>query len=357
MDFVYLFLFALLLLVSLWYYLKRKKNFDAGAVLLSLYLVYAIFGILLFYDKNAIENAVFQNFSVKLFPLLFLFLCLLISFYPILSFNTKSYKGIEPPAFNLDPFAYFFILCFLLQIRSIIGHLSSGLYLVLFVDDGTAELYGQMLDSAFEGGKGVSNILNIFANMLYGFGILMFFYYLAFNKHKKLVIWGLGLGILIGIFEYAAAGQRGGMIKRSLVLIASYFLFKDYLSVKSKRIIKIFGLSIVSFMLIVFMAMSISRVGEREGGVGSSINRYAGQSVLNFDRYAFDNNGIRYGDRVFPIFKKLLLFDDVPDNFIERRVKYPYLYINDEVFITFVGDFCLDFGPFVTLLLFLFFSI
>ena len=357
MDFVFLLIYILLFFFFLLYYLKWKKNFDAGAVVVSLYLVYAVFGMLLFYDKNSMENIDFQYFSIKIFPLLYLFVCLIISFSPILLFKSKSYKGIEPPAFNLDLFACFFILCFVLQIGKIFSHLSSGLYLVLFVDDGTTELYGQMSDNASEGGKGISNILSIFANMLYGFGVLMFYYYLTLNKKKKWIIWGLGIGILIGIFEYAASGQRGGMIKRSLVLISTYFLFKDYLNVKTNKIIKMVGLSIVSFMAVVFMAMSISRFGEREGGVVSSINRYAGQAVLNFDRYAFDNNGIRYGDRVFPVFKKILQFSNVPDNYIERRAKYPYLHINDEVFVTFVGDFCFDFGPIIAFLIILLFTI
>jgi hypothetical protein len=43
----------------------------------------------------------------------------------------------------------------------------------------------------------------------------------------------------------------------------------------------------------------------------------------------------------------------VPDNFWERRNKYPNLKINDEAFISFVGDFTLDFGPYLSVILFL----
>ena len=80
-------------------------------------------------------------------------------------------------------------------------------------------------------------------------------------------------------------------------------------------------------------------------------------STSNFNNFGLDNNGLRYGDRTFPFFKEILGFDNVPKNFWERRDKYPNLTINDEVFISFVGDFTLDFGPIVTLLFFLIISI
>lgn len=357
MDFIYLTLFVLLLVFFLWGYTRKKKTFDAGSVLISLYIVYAVFAILLYYDKNSAESSVFQNFGIDPLPLLYLFIALVISFSPILLFNSKKYNGIQPPSINLDFFAWFFILCFLLQIVDIVESLSKGLYLVLFVDDGTAELYGEMIEQTSEGGKGISNILSIFANMLYGFGILMFFYYLSQPKKKRLIILGLGIGILIGMLSYAASGQRGGMIKRALLLFGSFFLFKDFLGRRVKRRIILSGAIFVSLLAIIFMSMTFSRFGEREGGASSSIARYAGQSVLNFDRYAFDNNGIRYGDRVFPLFKKLLLFDNVPSNFIERRAKYPHLYINDEVFVTYIGDFCFDFGPYIAFIIIVLFSI
>lgn len=357
MDFTYLLSFVLLLAFFLWRYTLKKKTYDAGSVLISLYIIYAVFAILLYFDKNSVDSFVFQNFGIKPLPLVYLFITLAISFSPILLYDSRKYDGIQPPSINLDYFAWFFIMCFLLQIGGIYENLSNGLYRVLFVDDGTTELYSQMIDKTSEGGKGISNILSIFANMLYGFGILMFFYYLSQPKRKKLIVWGLGIGILIGILSYAAAGQRGGMIKRALLFFGTFFLIRNFLGSKVKKWMVVSGAIFVSSLAFIFITMTISRFGERDGGTSSSIVRYAGQAVLNFDRYAFDNNGIRYGDRVFPIFKKLLLFDDVPDNFIERRAKYPRLYINDEVFVTYIGDFCFDFGPFVAFILIVLFSI
>lgn len=354
---LYLVLYALLLAFTLVFYLKRKKSFDAGAILIALYTAYAVLSVRLYNDKSSIDNYDFQDFTIRLFPLIYLFICQVISFYPILAFKPREYSRIQPPAFNLKPFAWFIIICYLLQIGYIAESLPKGLYMVLFADDGTVDLYSEVMDNQASGGIGIANIFSIFANMLYPFTVLLFFYYLSLEKRSKTILIGLGLAILIGMLEYVAKGQRGGMVKRMLLLIGTYFLFKDYLSYKINRKIKIYGLLVVSLFALFFMAMSISRFGDRDGGVLSSFNRYGGEAVINFDRYAMDDNGIRYGDRVVPLFKKILQFDNVPNNYFERRAKYPHLYINDEVFVTYVGDFCIDFGPFAAFLIIAFFSL
>lgn len=352
-----LFIFLLLLVVALIVYHRRKKNFDAGAVLISLYAVYALLAIFLFNDYSTVDNEDFQNFKVKLFPLVYLFVGLIIAFYPILSFKSKSYARIQAPAFKLDAFAWFVIVCYVLQAGYIVKNLSRGLFMVLFMDDGTLELYSEMIENQSEGGMGIANVFSIFANMLYPFTILMFYYYLSLPKRKKIILAGLGLAILIGILDYVAKGQRGGMVKRILIFIGTFFLFKDYIADHIKKKIKFWGTLAFSGLVAIFMIMSLSRFGEREGGVLSSFNRYGGEAVINFDKYAMDDNGIRYGDRVVPLFKKILQFDNVPNNFYERRLKYPNLYVNDEVFITFIGDFCIDFGPVFTFFILIFFSI
>ena len=356
MNPTYLIIYTLLFVFFFWRYIKRRKNFDIGAFVILLYLFYALLGILLVFDQTSLNDLGFQDFKIKLFPLLYLFICLIISFSPVLSYNSKSFAGIKPPRFNLDIIAWFFIFCYIFQIGTIYSNLSHGIYMILFMDDGARELYGEMLDKADTGGVGISNIFSIFGNLIYGFGILLFFYYLTLPKRNKVLIWGVGVALLIGVLEYVASGQRGGMIKRLLVILGTYFIFKDYIGEKTKKYFKLVAIIIASFLAVLFMAISISRFGEREGGVISSFNRYGGEAILNFDKYAFDNNGLRYGDRTFPMFKRMLLFENVPRNFIERRAKYPRLYINDEVFITFVGDFCLDFGPIVAFIIIALFS-
>ena len=72
---------------------------------------------------------------------------------------------------------------------------------------------------------------------------------------------------------------------------------------------------------------------------------------------SLDDNGIRYGDRTIPLFKRIVGFDNVPRNFFERRAKYPNLYLNDESFSTYVGDFAIDYGPALGLIIIIIISL
>lgn len=350
---LYLVIYVILLVISLFLYWRKRRRIDAGVIMLSLYIIYAFFSILLYKDKTF----EFQYFHISLFPLLFLFVCLMFSFSPVLSFDSLKYTGIQSPTkWYLDVIAWVIILSYVFQSGFVFSHLYSGISFILLDEDGGADLYTKMADNAASGGIGISNIFAIVGNMFYEFGILLLFYNLTLKKKNKYIIIGLSLAMIIGILTYLAAGQRGGMIKRTLVTVGTFFLLKDYIDYKTKRKVKRIGIIVIAVVSFLFMAISLSRFSNREGGVESSFNRYAGQSVLYFDQYAFDNNGIRYGDRVAPVFKRLLTFDDVPRNYMERRAKYPQLHINDEVFVTFVGDFCFDFGPVIAFLLIILFS-
>ena len=84
---------------------------------------------------------------------------------------------------------------------------------------------------------------------------------------------------------------------------------------------------------------------------------YIGQANLNFNNYGLDAGGIRYGDRTFRVFKEILGFPNVPSGPTERRFKYSNLRIDDNRFSTFVGDFTIDFGSVVAVVIFIVFSL
>lgn len=87
-----------------------------------------------------------------------------------------------------------------------------------------------------------------------------------------------------------------------------------------------------------------------------SVINYLGQCNLNFNENALNAGGIRNGDRTASKFKYYLGYDNVPVSSIPLRIKHVKLKMNDEIFSTFVGDFVLDYGPIVTLIIFCFFS-
>ena len=140
-------------------------------------------------------------------------------------------------------------------------------------------------------------------------------------------------------------------------MIITYFALRKFFQPKTKKYIRAIGVVLFIGSAVPTIALTNSRFGNTVGGSQSSLYFYIGQSNLYFNNYGLDNGGLRYGDRTFPLFKRMLGIDNVPANFWERRDKYRNLKINDEVFISYVGDFTLDFGPFIAPLIFVFFTL
>ena len=147
--------------------------------------------------------------------------------------------------------------------------------------------------------------------------------------------------LIYNIFE----GHRGGMVRELLFLASYYAMFYRFYSDRIKQKFNKILLVVLVVLLVPFILLTRSRFDEAVGGATTSVYYYSGQSSLFFNNYGLDDNGIRYGDRVAAGFKILLGFENVPKNFVQRRQKYPHLYINDESFYTYVGDFTIDFGP------------
>lgn len=350
---LYLLFYFVLFVITLYVYWRKKQSIDSGFVLISLYALYSAFTLLLYNDPSS----ELPSFDIYFLPLVFLYLCLMISFLPVLSFNSSRFKGICPPSGNiLGILVLTIILSYVFQIDAIINDFSQGLFLIMLDEQGGADLYAEAADNASSGGIGISNIFAILGNLFYNFGVLLFFYYLTHERKNKIILVGLILAMLIGMLSIISKGHRGGVVNHLLAIVGTYFLLKDFIIIKSKKLMKVVGIIAVIVVAIPFMALTSSRYSMREGGIESSFNNYGGQAVLFFDQYAFDNNGIRYGDRCAPMFKQALGFDNVPRNYMERRSKYPHLRINDEVFVTFVGDLCLDFGPLIAFFLIIIFS-
>lgn len=348
-------LYVAVWIVTLIVYKKRKQHFDAGSVLLFSYLLYSIMSLLLYIKGNP-----FTTFNqIQIFPFIYLYLMLMLAISPVLKYNDNKILEIQKPNTNLlNIVSIIFIVASLAHLPTVISDFVTGLIKLIITSSGGQELYDDALYSSYSLGDGnISNFAAIISGAMSGIGVLLFFYYLTLNKPNILILIGLFLSGIIGILTSISRGQRGGIVETLFVMIITYFALRKFIPTKINNRIKIIGIFLIIAIALPFFALTISRFGNKEGNSESSIYYYAGQANLNFNNYGLDDGGIRNGDRTFPLFKRILGFDNVPHNFQERRQKYPNLKVNDEVFITFVGDFTLDFGPFIPLLIFIFFTL
>lgn len=346
-------LYILAWIVTIILYHIVKKRIDAGSILLFTYLIYAITSLILYNSHSYHFN------QIRLLPFIYLFLMLMLFFSPILKYNAYKIDEIQKvPSIYLLIISMIFIVASLIQLPTIVSDFAFSIKKLLTTSSGGLDLYHKSLAEArFLGDGKISNFGSVISNTYGKFGILLFFYYLTLTKRSKLILIGLFISIIISILTNVSLGQRGAILQTLLSMIITYFALRRFFQPKVNRIIKIVGGSLLIASLIPVIALTISRFGNNTKGSMSSVYYYGGQENLYFNNYGLDDGGIRYGDRTFPLFKRILGFENVPKNFVERRAKYPHLIINDRNFYTFVGDFTIDFGPIIATLIFLFFSI
>lgn len=139
-------------------------------------------------------------------------------------------------------------------------------------------------------------------------------------------------------------------------IFVAYIALKPMLPARLQKWVRGVLVGLAICIAIPFIALSISRFGEREGGLSGGLIYYIGEAPYYFNDYAFDADGGRHGDRTCNVFKKLVGISS-PNGIFDVRDAHPTLDIDDSLFTSFVGDFVIDFGLLITALLFIIFSI
>lgn len=356
-NYIMLILFIITWVITFAWYQKKKRYFDAGSVIIFSNILYSILSFFLYFDPFW-----GQEFNqLHLFPFIYLYLMLMIAALPVLKFNELKILEIQKPSNILfNSIGILLIVSTLACMQKGLPNLIDGFKKILFDSTAGMAIYKETMDSSEASNIGdgkISNLPSIISGLLSDIGILMFFYSLTLKKRSKLMISGLLIAILYPILEQISISQRGPVIDRLFTIIISYFALRKFIPSNINNAIKIIGIILIISITVPIIAITSSRFDRPgSGGAMSSVLFYSGQQNLYFNNYGLDNGGLRYGDRTFPMFKRMLGFNNVPHNFFERRAKYNNLKINDEVFIGFVGDFTLDFGPILAPLIFIFFT-
>lgn len=340
--------------LALFFYQKRKRVYDAGSFVLTLYLFYSVCSFMFF---NSPDSAGLYR-DITIFPNIYFFFLFFIAFLPIRNYDYRKAQTISLPSGKIiNLVAYLIILLSLISFPASIDRIGTGLTMIMLESEGGKELYEATADTISSTGSGsLSNITAVLFSAFSCIGVFLFFYYLTQDwKKNKIIVIGLGVSMVLGLFSAIASGSRNGPVNNLLGIVATFFLFKGFYNDKIKRVVKYVGIIVVALVIVPVLAITASRFGEDNSS--SSILEYAGQANLNFNKYALDDNGIRYGDRTVPLFKRMVGFSNVPKNYIERRAKYPHLKINDESFVTFIGDIAIDYGPILCAIIIIGFSI
>lgn len=351
---IYLILYSFAWFVSFVLYYKKVKRIGVGGYVILLNFGLSIISLFLYNDEESLSK--FNNLT--LLPFIYLFVVSRIVLSPLYSYDIKGATNLvgANPTFIMV-FSIIYIASAIISVPNTISNFSTGISKMLIDDMAGADLYMESLDSVEQTGSGISNLGSILSGAFSGVAFVFFFYYLSQKKRNRIMIYLLLVCLFAGAVGSIAVGQRGGLVEDLNKFVISYLLFRPFLPEQINKITKRILLVAALLAIVPLSLLTISRFGQSGGNVGSSVTYYAGQSALYFDNYGLDDNGIRYGDRTFPLFKRMFGFSNVPKNFYDRRNKYPHLKINDEVFCTYVGDWTIDFGPIAAFILLVMISV
>lgn len=339
---------------SIYKFWKKEKRFSATILILSSYFGYSIVSFYLY-------NISYPEYKgIGLFPFLFQFLMVLIALRPVTQYCGEDDIEISKPNEQmLKIFIIVWTACCLFSFIKFLPDVTTGIFRILTDVYAGQDIYDETMEGASQIGNGTSiaNLPIVFSNVFADVGTLLVLYYISTYKVKKVYLLLMFVAVMAPFFQSISLSQRGPAIDRLYSIAITYMILRPYYSSKFKKVARIVAFAIGGVLVVVMTAITLSRFGmQSDEGAIESVYSYVGMENLNFNLYAFDNNGLRYGDRTAPMFKRMIGFRDVPTNFMERRKKYPHLKIDDGVFIGFVGDFCLDYGPIISFILFVIFS-
>ena len=328
--------------ISLYEY-HKNKYLSLGNLYLFFYTVVFAVAIKLYIEDDQHD---FKNLNLFGF-LHFIFFITLFSL-PLLRIPRHGIRFVETNP-NLVKFLYWFTIIFSLYgLSDTIMNLPSGVMSLFMNSDYGYEAFSETraaMDEVKSGGR-VINVISVFAVQANWLSVFLFLYSLIDRYSTKLEKRCLAFCLIARFLNSLSIGSRFFIIVPGLQFLFFYFFIRKFIPQSTKKIV---NKGIITFGVLIimgFFAITVSRASNtnREDSMFLLYDAYLSEGVLFYDKFAVDHGQNREGDRIFPFVKKALGFSDVADSYIKRTTKYTRMKINEVNFITFVGDFMLDFG-------------
>ena len=344
MDFhIYPTLYALMYIVVLLFTIRLGKKAQIGRTLILMHAICAVSSIV-YYNTGS-----YSGDRLELLPYLYLFVTTFICILPFLNtekVNNTTVKFSSKTDKLLDGLSLILWICSFWWFVELLFIGSDGIATINF-------------NANYEGidytGERISWLGRKFKLIcLYSINIVyfLFFYQLAKKKNRLLTII-LGFGTLASPFDALMTGHRFIIVFAAIRYIIFYLLFQLEFSNKTKRVIRIIGLSLIALFAIGLFLITASRF-DSINSPGTSmmtwITLYSGEGPLRFNLQAWDMNIHTQGDNTFTLLKDLLGMNPAIDFEAKEMVWGSKHGLQYAVYYTFIGDLFFDFGKIGTLL-------
>lgn len=332
---------------SLFIYLYRKsKHFNIGLYIILIYIISSFFSILA-YQSKVLE---YGEIPINIIPTIYYCFLITISILPFVKFKSDELTEIvlhKKKLFTI--LSYIFFFAFLISIftysSELISLISSDLYTIRSSE--YSGDYNIIKLGIFQIGAQISSLFSGFTPVI----LFFYFYSVSFLKNNKIFNVLLLLSSTISIIPSILIAGRTEVIYWLLSFFFYYSLFYKLLNKEKKKKL-LFPLFILIPLLVLYLynLTNIRFNSYKSIGVYNSIIDYAGQSFINFckffDTYIF--NEPRY-DRIFPFYDRFILgnkfnLNDYRDSLLRTQD------LNIGIFYTYLGDFIVDIGKYLTII-------
>lgn len=350
-DYFNLFFYIGLWLFSTFLISRYCERFSTSWIIVVVYTAFSFITLSLY------SNPYFQDSytGLSFFPFVYLFLFVIVACSPIFRYDMRSPGTIVAPSPKiLKLFVIFYFVVCAVVLPNDFTNVQEGIVRLMSDSTAGAELYAEAHNAEKKSYSAIYSIMAAFHNCFFEPFIFIAFLMLCNEEVSKKYLRMVFLIVIFEMLSPLAAGLRTITIMKSFTMVAATSFFFPFWTKEVQNTFRRCAIIGSIIIMLPFLAVSISRFGERQMGASGGMVCYAGQAPLNFNLYCLDTEQTREGDRTLNIFKKWV-GGDVPEQIMETRSKYSAMKIGDEVFSTWVGDFVLDFGPVVPVIALLIF--
>ncbi len=317
------------------YYFTRRRV-DVPFMLILLYAIIALMGVIFLPDFS-------EKRQIELWPFIYLVFVCYLYFIPIIrAKGVYNYSSDIKITSGLKLMFVLYILCAIIKIGGdfvfVKNAILNGDWLMM-----KADLYNGV--SIGNRNSIIAYLANLYVSV-FMHAILIYSMYTFTKADISIVksIFLLFIALTPYIMECILYVYRGGLLTISYLILMTFLLYYRKM-VYRKRMVLIIGLSVVaSLILVLTLAISLSRFGESDAG--GSIVSYLGQSMLVFNAgIATQISSYANGRFFFLNFLGLNKSDVWIDSL------YGISTSNGSALNTFVGCSYVDFGPFLTIII------
>ncbi len=342
----YVFIDALLYVLTSIYFIWKKKTINVGIFILLIMTISHV-GAIFYY--NVLNNlGIAMNITIP--PFIYLYLTIMLSIYPLI-----KYDGIEivDAGRNQKLIAYFVYFVCLMTIIPLAENVMLVLKNGLNADYGS--VYEDKMDQKLSIYSNLTNNLNRWLNYFRVIIFGIFFWIISFEKKNKWLIAALLICISNYILYAINTSTRAYLLCHFFLSGGCFLLLKKTYSITTRYNIRKMLLVFASIAFFFMAFITISRYNVKsQKSIYEWVLLYVSEGPIKFNNEMWDANHNTNGDVNLTLLKDLL--NEKTYLTYQDRDEY-YLMKNGrriEVFYTYVGDFLSDFdyiGAFICCLL------